>query len=180
MTAVRDCMVEDPTSLGGLLRSLAHAAVDGLRRNKLAALLAAVTLIVSTALTLTSQFDERARYHEIILPEIERAEIQFLSTIKYAEQAPDEDWRLYYFLSAHGKAKEVVRVAKLHWPSTSAARKAHRDLIRYYELVDEEFATIRTEMSVNENLDYWAEWKKREGELREIRDRWARWAKAVS
>lgn len=168
-------MVDDLTSLSGLGRSLVHAVIDGVRRNKLAASLALLTLIVSATFAVNSQFDERSRYRELILPDIQKAEARFFDLMSAAEQAPTEEWRLYYFVNAHRRAKNVLNVAKAHWPSTSPARKAHSELIRYYDLVDEELAIIRTEMTINESLDYVAEWKRQNAELQQIRKRWMSW-----
>ena len=58
---------------------------------------------------------------------------------------------------------------------TDAGRKAQRELVRYYELVDEHLAIIRSEMSLYETYDYVAEWKERNNELIPIRERWLAW-----
>ena len=55
---------------------------------------------------------------------------------------------------------------------TPAGKKAQAELIRYYELVDEELAIIRTEMSNNESYNYIAAWKKADAGLLSIRGRW--------
>jgi hypothetical protein len=140
-------------------------------------LLAALALVVSSGLALNIQFDERARYRSVILPDIERAEDQFSAAMNAAEQTSDELWRLQYFLDAHHKAKDVLRISKSNIPTTVAGRRAHAELIRYYELVNEELAIIRTEMSVNEKLDYISEWKMQHSQLSPIRERWASWIK---
>jgi hypothetical protein len=168
-------MFDDPTSLAGFVKSLATTCVEALRRNKLPAWLATLALIVSSALALSIQFDERVRYSSVILPDIEHAENQFFAAMDTAEQTSDENWRLQYFLEAHHRAKDVLRIAKSNRPTTIAGRRAHAELIRYYELVDEELAIIRTEMSLNEKLDYMSEWKMQESELSPIRERWASW-----
>jgi hypothetical protein len=170
-------MFDDPTSLTGFVKSLAAGSLEALRRNKLPALLAALALVVSSGLALNIQFDERARYCSVILPDIERAEDQFLAAMNAAEQTSDELWRLQYFLDAHHKAKDVLRISKSNIPTTVAGRRAHAELIRYYELVNEELAIIRTEMSVNEKLDYISEWKMQQSQLSPIRERWASWIK---
>lgn len=170
-------MFDDPTSLSGFVNSLVAGSLDALRRNKLPALLAALTLVVSSALALNIQFDERARYSSMILPDIEHAEKQFFATMDVADQTADELWRLQYFLDAHHRAKDVLRIAKSNYPTTVAGRRAHAELIRYYELVDEELAIVRTEMSLNEKLDYMSEWKMQKSELSPIRERWLSWIK---
>ena len=55
------------------LKSIVRNWIEGLRRNKLPAALSAIALIVTTALALTSDFDERPRYRQLILPEIRKA-----------------------------------------------------------------------------------------------------------
>ena len=172
-------MFDDPASLGGFVKLLASGSLEAIRRNKVAACLSAITLVVSTALAVNSHFDERPRYRALILPEIERADSQFFAAIREAERTQNEAWRLQYFLAAHSKAKEVIRVAKSNIPTTPAGRKAHEELIRYYALVNEELAIIRTEMSLYETLDYMAEWKRQNAELLPIRERWIRWVKGT-
>jgi hypothetical protein len=170
----QDPVIND-ASLRWLLRSLAHGLADGLRQNKVAAALAFLTLLASTVLALSSQFDERPRYREFILPDLLRIEGRFLSTMRYADHAPKEEWRLFYFLTAHDQIKDILRTAKGSWPASASARRAHGDFIRYYEAANEEFAIIRTEMSMKPELDYLAAWKKRDAKLRPFRDNWERW-----
>jgi len=148
---------------------------DGLRRNKLPASLSLIALILSTALASTSEFDERPRYRKLILPHIAKAEQQFFTMMEEAERQPDDLWRLQYFLEAHRRAKSALRVIRDEHPMTASGRKAQRELVRYYELVDEYLAIIRTEMSLNESYDYIAEWKERNNELMPIRERWLAW-----
>lgn len=172
-------MFDDPTSLGGLLKSLAYGSFGAIRHNKLPAFLSAVALVVGTAFSVNSHFDERARYRALILPEIQRAEEQFFAAMHEAEENKNAGWRLQYFLLAHGKAKDVVRIAKSQLPSTAEGRKAHGELIRYYSLVNEELAIIRTEMSLHDSLDYMAEWKRENAGLLPIRERWFRWVTGI-
>lgn len=168
-------MLDDPSSFFGLIKSLWFAAIDGLRRNKLPACLSLVALIVCTALAATSEFDERPRYRAWTLPKIVKAEAEFFATMGAAQQATDEELRHYYFLAGHLKAKAALRIARTNYPATSAGHKAQDELVRYYELVDEQFAIIRTEMSLHESFDYMGEWNRVNAELRPIRDRWANW-----
>jgi hypothetical protein len=171
-------MFDDPTSLGGLIKSLIYGSVESLRRNKLPACLSAGALLVFTALALTSEFDERAQYRQWILPEISNADARFFEIMQEAEQTPDELWRLQYFIDGHRRAKAVLQVVRSHRPQTVAGRQAQQELIRYYELVVEELAIIRTEASLKESYDYMAEWKRRNAELLPIRQKWIRWVEA--
>jgi hypothetical protein len=168
-------MLDDVTSLSALVKSLSQTFAEGVRRNKLAACLSTFALILSTALSLTSEFDERPRYRQTILPEIQRAEEQFLRGMQYAVDAPSDDWRIYYFITAHRSAKDVLRVAKSQYPVTAKGRRAHDALIRYYEFVNEELAIIRTEMSLHLDYDYMAEWNRRNVEFLGVREQWSRW-----
>ena len=58
---------------------------------------------------------------------------------------------------------------------TAEGKKAQHELVRYYELVDEELAIIRTEMSLHGSFDYVGEWKRRNAELLPIRAHWVSW-----
>jgi len=157
------------------LRSLVHSLFDGLRRNKFPASLSAIALILCTALAFTSDYDERPRYRELILPKISKAEQQFFAIMQQAETEPDELRRLHYFLEGHRRAKTALRVVREQHSMTAAGRKAQRELVRYYELVDEQLAIIRTELSFKESYDYISEWKHRNAELIPIRERWLTW-----
>ena len=158
-----------------LLRSVSRSILDGIRRNKLPASLSLVTVVFTTAFALTSDFDERPRYRKFILPEIRKAENQFFDVMHEAEQAPDEPWRLLYFLEGHRRAKSALKVIRSERPMTLSGKKAHSELIRYYELVDEELAIIRTEMSNKDSYDYIGEWKRSNTELLPIRQHWQDW-----
>src|SRR5262245_37863583 len=162
------------------LKSLLRSCVEGLRRNKLPAALSAVALVLTTALAFTSDYDERPRYRKLILPHISKAEQQFFSIMNDAENEPDALWRLQYFLEGHRRAKAVLRVIKEEHPMTAAGRRAQLELARYYELLDEQLAIIRTEFSFNESYDYIAEWKRRNAELLPFRNRWLVWLQSSS
>jgi hypothetical protein len=168
-------MTDELASLGGFIKSIVRSAIEGLRRNKIPACLSFVALVLTTALVFTSDFDERPRYRKFVLPEIQKAETQFFDMMREAEQTPDELWRTRYFLDAHYRAKAALRVARSGHPMTNAGRRAQRELIRYYELVDEELAIIRTEMSFNESYDFISEWERKNAELLPIRARWVAW-----
>ena len=157
------------------LKSILLSWIDGLRRNKLPGVLSLIALIVTTALALTSDFDERPWYRKWILPEVQKAEQPFFIIMEDASQEQDDLRRLHYFLEGHRRAKAALRILRTERPMTDAGRRAHRELLRYYELVDEHLAIIRTEMSLNEAFDYIGEWKRRNAELMSIRGRWQMW-----
>jgi hypothetical protein len=163
------------TTLRGLIKSLAIGALGTLRQNKLATVLAAIACTVFTSLAITIQYDERPRYRETILPQIRRAEADFNRSLEAAERASTENWRLQYFITAHGKAKEILRIAAEQQPTSPDAIHAHNELIRYYQLVNENMAIIRTEMSIHQELDFLAEWKKQQLFLQHIRHAWLDW-----
>jgi hypothetical protein len=160
------------------LKSLVRSLFDGLRRNKLPASLSAITLILCTALAFTSDYDERPRYRELILPKVNKAERQFFAIMQQAEKEPDELRRLHYFLEGHRPAKTALRVVREEHPMTACGRKAQGELVRYYELIDEQLAIIRTELSFKESYDYISEWKRRNAELLVFRERWMAWLQA--
>lgn len=161
-----------------LLKSIKRNILDGIQRNKLATSLSLVVLVLTTAFALTSDFDERPRYRKVILPAIQKAEDQFFDVMRDAENEPDERWRLLYFLEGHRRAKNVLQLVRSERPMTPGGRKAQAELIRYYELVDEELAIIRTEMSNKDGYDYIGEWKRANAGLLPIRQRWQEWVKA--
>ena len=167
-------MTEGPT-LRGLLHAIALGAINSMRQNKLAAALAVFACVGGTYLAVSIQYDERPRYRETILPDIKRAEAEFFKALDAADRASTDLWRLQYFLIAHGKAKEVLKIAKENQPTTPEGMRAHGELIRYYSLVNENMAIIRTEMSINQKLDFLAEWKKVRIKLEPIRNNWLAW-----
>jgi hypothetical protein len=158
-----------------LIRLLARGIVDGIRRNKLPAGLSFVALILTTVLAYTSDFDERPRYRRTILPQIENAEAKFFDEMREADREPGEPWRMLYFIEGHRRAQQALQVIESERPLTDNGKRAQRNLVRYYELVDEELAIIRTEMSNNESYDYISEWKRANARLLPIRDRWWQW-----
>jgi hypothetical protein len=164
-----------------LLRSLCRSVVESIRRNKLPACLSLVALLVTTVFAVTSGFDERPRYRKVILPEIEKAENQFFDVMRDAEQQREEPWRTLYFIEAHRRAKNALQVIRSERPMTAEGRKAQADLVHYYELVDEELAIIRTEMSAKDPgdlYDYIGEWKRSNAQLLAFRERWLEWLNA--
>jgi hypothetical protein len=172
--------VSEP-SLTYLTSSIFRTAVDGVRGNKIAAGLAVIAFAAATTFALTIEYDERPRYRQLILPDIERAEAKFFAMLEAAETAPNETWRLHYFLIAHREAKEVLKVAQQgRQPKTAPALKAHAELVRYYDLATEELAIIRTEMSIKDDLDYLGVWNAENERLKRIRENWLAWAKEPS
>jgi hypothetical protein len=158
-----------------LIRLLVRGFFDGIRRNKLPACLSLIALVLTTVLAYTSDFDERPRYRRTILPEIQNAETRFFDVMREAENEPNEPWRMLYFIDGHRRAKQALQVIQTERPLTDAGKKAQRQLTRYYELVDEELAIIRTEMSNNDSYDYIAEWNRANGRLLPIRESWLKW-----
>jgi hypothetical protein len=161
-----------------LIQSIARSIFDGVSRNRLPAALSFLALIFTTAFVLTSDFDERPRYRKFILPPIQKAENQFFNVMKEAENEPDERWRLLYFLEAHRRAIAAMQIIRSERPMTPSGKKAQSELIRYYELVDEELAIIRTEMSNTDPYDYIGEWKRANAGLLPVRQRWLEWLDA--
>src|SRR5207245_10209040 len=111
----------------------------------------------TTALAMTSDFDERPRYRRFVLPEIEKAEKQFFDAMDEAAETSNDLWRVRYFIEAHRRAKAALRALRSAHAMTATGRNAHNELIRYYELVDEELAIIRTKMSLKDSYNYIAE-----------------------
>jgi hypothetical protein len=167
-------MAEEPT-LAGLLAALALGVVNSVRQNKLAAALALFACVGGSYLAVTIQYDERPRYRETILPNVKRGETEFFKALDAADRASTDVWRLQYFLIAHGKAKEVLKIARESEALTPEGIRAHGELIRYYSLVNENMAIIRTEMSMNQKLNFLAEWKKVRIKLEPIRNSWLAW-----
>ncbi len=114
-------------------------------------------------------------YRQVILPEIERLEARYHAAIKRSEDGPTGAWQLYHFIDAHRRTGDVLDYLKMRKPVTAPGIQAHGDLILYYELVNEHFAIIRTEMSLAMDLDFLARWKEVEQELEPIHGRWTNW-----
>ena len=153
-------------------------AVGGIRRNKIATILSTIVLIGTTLLAINTQYDERPRYRTLLLPDIAEAETRFLKCLTDAENTDNEDWRISYFITAQSRAQDVLNIAKHHWPRTREAVRAHEDLVRYYELTIEDFAIIRTQMSLDEKMDYMAAWHKVQSERWALHERWFDWVQA--
>ena len=170
--------LNDEPRVRDLVRSLVSGFLTAIRENRIAAAMAVAAGILTSFLAFTMRYDERPRFREIHLPAIERAEASFTSIMNSAEEAPNDTWRVYYFLNAHLKVPEVRRRIQDQRPSTAEGRAAHDELIRYYKLVDEEMSIIRTQMSLNDDLDYWGEWKREQARLELVRAKWINWVRS--
>src|SRR5437762_1407346 len=106
------------------LKSLARSCADGLSRNKLPAALSVIALVLTSALAVTSEYDERPRYRKLILPEIQKTEQQFFNVMDEAARETNEQGRLLYFLEGHRRAKAALNVVKAEHPMTAKGRKA--------------------------------------------------------
>ena len=136
---------------------------------------AAMTAAALIVLAVNSRSDGLRDYQEFILPRLLRLETGFLDGVRSAENASGE-WRAYYFENAHRQVRDILRAARLDRPKGYAARKKHREFIRYYELLDLTFNNIAMQLTVNPNLDYVRELTDRVHELKPTRDAWAQWA----
>jgi hypothetical protein len=162
-------------SLRDLVVGIGYSTLDGFRLNKLASVLALLGLIVFIPLTFGTRYDERPRYREVILPDIQRLESRFEAALKRSVDGPTAAWQLYHFIDAHRRAKDVLDGLKSRNPVTPSGRQAHDDLILYYELANEHMAIIRTQMSLALDLDFLARWEEARKEIQPLRDRWAAW-----
>jgi hypothetical protein len=167
-------MDNEPT-LGWLIGSIGRGIVQGLKRNKLAAVLAGLTGASLIALSLDSRFDGLLQYRESILPRLLRLEAGFINSLRAAENTSGE-WRAYYFENAHRQVRDILRAARLDRPEGYVARGKHRRFIRYYEMLDSKFNSIRMQLRVDPDLDYLRELTATMDELKPIRDAWAAWA----
>jgi hypothetical protein len=167
--------IDDEASIGWLTKSLARGFVDVLRHNKLAAVLATVTMIVLIALAVNRRFDGLPQYREFILPRLLRLEGGLHKNLRAADNASGE-WREYYFKEAHSQVRDILRAANLDRPTAYMARSKHRQFMRHYELLDSEFNNIRRQMKANPSLDYLGRLNHKMEELKPIRDTWAQWA----
>ena len=165
------------SSIRGLMGAIASSIAEGIRQNKLSAVLALLALLVFIPL-IGIQYDERPRYRRFILPEIERLEARYHAAIKRSEDGPTDTWQLYHFIDAHRRAGDVLEHLRTRKPVTGLGIEAHGELILYYELVNEHFAILRTEMSLAMDMDFLSRWKEVDLDLKPIHDRWADWVDA--
>ncbi len=163
--------------ISDIARSIVSSLRESIRQNKLASSLALVAFLIVLPLTFGSRYDERPRYRQVILPDIERFEERYRGAIERAETAPTDIWRLYHFLDAHRSAVETLKHVRSKRTVTPEGTRAHAALIRYYELVDQHFAILRTQMSVDEEIDFLERWRDITRDIQPIHDRWASWLK---
>jgi hypothetical protein len=164
---------EDEVSLSRLIGSVGSGFIDVLRGNKIATALAGIALIVTSIFALSSQYDERPRYRQVVFPEIAASESQLEGLLRAAENTDNDNWRIYYFIDAHQKARDILQLARRRWPHTREGIQAHGELIRYYELLTEDFAIIRTQMSLDPKMDYMEAWRKVRAERWPVHEEWA-------
>jgi hypothetical protein len=167
--------IEDEVSISWLVKSLASGFVDSVRHNKLAAVLATVTMIAMIALAVNRRFDGLPHYRESILPRLLRLEGGLHKNLRAADNASGE-WREYYFKEAHSQVRDILRAANLDRPTANLARRKHQQFLRHYELLDSEFNNVRRQMKTNPNLDYLGRLNNKMEELKPIRETWAQWA----
>ena len=165
---------ESQTTVASFLHSIAREMTDGLRQDGCATLLATVALITATLLAATSRYDERPVSADSVAG-YRQTEGQFFAALNNAEKTDNDDWRISYFVTADARARAVLTVAKRRWPTTGEAVPAHEDLVRYYELVTEDFAIIRTQMSLDTKMNYMAAWRKNQAARWPVHERWANW-----
>ena len=166
----------DPPSLPGFVGALFEGAREAIRQNRLPASLSLLALAIVLPLALGARYDERPRYRQFILSEIERLEFRYRSAIDRAEEAPTPVWRTYHFIDAHRRAVDVLDYLESRRPVTATGRRAHQALIQYYELTDQHFAILRTEMSLKPDMDYLERWRQVTGDLEPLYRTWADWA----
>ncbi len=170
--------IDHEPSIGLVLGSVVSSAAEGVRRNKISSALSLLALLIVIPLALGSRYDERPRYRRFILPEIERLEGLHLAALDRSADGPTDTWRLYHFLDAHRKSLDVLDYLRSRRTVTSDGTRAHGELIRYYELIDEHFAILRTQMSVHPNTDYLERWEEVVSGLGPIYRVWADWLDA--
>jgi hypothetical protein len=168
-------MWEDDSSLRGLLAAIFRGIAESLRANKIATALAAIAFVTTGILAFSSQYDERPWYRQVLLPDINRAESLFEARIHDAEETTNENWRLSYFIDAQKRTREAVDLLKNRWPHTHDGVRAHSKLIQYYERLLEDFAIIRTQLSLDEGMDYMAAFRQSELERRPLYEAWRAW-----
>jgi hypothetical protein len=167
--------LDNEVSLGWLAKSLIRSVVDGLRRNKLATVLAGGTLAVLLVLAFDSRFDGLSDYQQSILPRLLRLETGFHHSLRAAQHAEGE-WRAYYFENAHGQVRDILRAARLDRPSAHVARTKHREFIRYWESIHSTFHTIATKLTIDPDFDYVHQLTEKMREFQPIRETWSAWA----
>jgi len=165
---------DNDISIRWLMKSLLRGVIGGLRRNRLAAILAASTLTALIAFAVYSRYDGLRQYQGDVLPRLLRLETAYNNSLRTAANASGE-WRAYYFKEAHSGVRDILRAAGLDRPQGYGARRKHRQFVRYYEAIDETFHSLETQMAANPDMDYLGQLTKKMDELRPARDAWAAW-----
>jgi hypothetical protein len=165
----------DEGSIRWLIRSIASSIFDGVRRNRLAAVLAMVTASSLIVFAVSNRFHGLHEYQDFTLPRLLRLETGFLRNLRMAENASGE-WRAYYFKEAHSQVRDILRAARLDPPKSYDAQARHQQFIRYYESIDTTFHSIETELIRKPNLDYILHLREQMNQLSPIRDAWFQWA----
>jgi hypothetical protein len=162
-------------SLSWFIQSILRGTLTGLRRNKLATVLASLTALAFLVIAINYRLDGLHDYQQFILPRLLRLESGFSDSMRASENASGE-LRAYYFENAHRQVLEILRVARLDRPKGDTARARHRKFIQYYESLSLEFYTIGTQARIDPDMDYVGRLEKRIVELKPLRDSWASWA----
>ena len=162
-------------SIAGIAQSVVSSLLDGVRRNKIASILALIALMVTLPLVLGTHYDERPRYRQVILPGIQRLEQRYRAALERAANAPSESGSVSHFIDAHERAVDVLDFIRSRRAVTADGTRAHLELIRYYRLVDDHFAILRSEMSIDPDIDFLSRWEETSARLQPIYDRWSTW-----
>ena len=100
--------LEAPSSIAGIAHSVVSSLVEGVGRNKIAATLALIALIVALPLVLGTRYDERPRYRQVLLPDIQRLEQLYRAALERAANAESEAASVSDFIDAHERAVDVL------------------------------------------------------------------------
>ena len=162
-------------SIAGIARSVVSSLGEGVGRNKIASTLALIALIVALPLVLGTRYDERPRYRQVLLPDIQRLEQRYRAALERAANDESEAGSVSEFIEAHERAVDVLEFIRSRRAVTADGARAHSALIRYYRLVDDHFAILRSEMSIDEDLDFLSRWEEISTRIQPIYDRWSTW-----
>ena len=166
---------EAAPSIAGIAHSVVWSLVEGVRRNKIASILALIALIVALPLVLGTRYDERPRYRQVLLPDIQRLEQLYRAALERAANAESEAASVSDFIDAHERAVDVLDFIRSRRAVTTDGTRAHSELIRYYRLVDDHFAILRSEMSIDRDIDFLSRWEEISTRIQPIYDRWSTW-----
>lgn len=167
--------IDTGPSIVGIGRLIAASLKNSLWANKIASILAVVALALILPLTFGVKYDERPRYRQVLLPRIQVLEKSYFNALERAGVAVDKTARLYHFLDAHRRALDVLEYVSSRSAVTAEGKSAHLALIRYYELVDEHFAILRSEISIEDEIDYLERWEQIKPDIQVLYAQWATW-----